>query len=87
MVGWTEAELVGSKPPFAYWPSEANFVLFHVGPDAGVITEALQSRQILVRDKSSAPGCAGCIRLTSGVVEHTKLALAALEEILASRAR
>ncbi len=70
-----------------FWPSEANFVLFHVGPDAGVITEALQARQILVRDKSSAPGCAGCIRLTSGVVEHTTLALAALEEILASRAR
>ena len=70
-----------------FWPSEANFVLFHIGPDAGVITEALQARQILVRDKSSAPGCAGCIRLTSGVVEHTTLALAALEEILASRAR
>ena len=70
-----------------FWPSEANFVLFHVGPDAGGITETLQARQILVRDKSSAPGCAGCIRLTSGVVEHTTLALAALEEILASRAR
>ena len=70
-----------------FWPSEANFVLFRVGPDAGTITEALQARQILVRDKSSAPGCAGCIRLTSGVVEHTTLALAALEEILASRAR
>jgi histidinol-phosphate aminotransferase len=70
-----------------FWPSEANFVLFRVGPNASVITEALQARQILVRDKSSAPGCAGCIRLTSGVVEHTTLALAALEEILASRTR
>jgi histidinol-phosphate aminotransferase len=71
----------------AFWPSEANFVLFRVGADAGVITETLQARQILVRDKSSAPGCAGCIRLTSGVVEHTTRALAALEEILASRTR
>ena len=70
-----------------YWPSEANFVLFRVGEDAAAITEALQARQILVRDKSSTPGCAGCIRLTSGVVEHTTLALAALEEILATRAR
>jgi histidinol-phosphate aminotransferase len=69
-----------------FWPSEANFVLFRVGPGAGAITEALQARRILVRDKSSAPGCAGCIRLTSGVVEHTTLALAALEDILASRA-
>ena len=45
------------------------------------------ARGILVRDKSSSPGCAGCIRLTAGVVEHTTLALAALEEILATRAR
>ena len=45
------------------------------------------ARGILVRDKSSAPGCAGCIRLTAGVVEHTTLALAALEEILATRTR
>ena len=22
MVGWTEAELIGSKPPFVYWPPE-----------------------------------------------------------------
>jgi histidinol-phosphate aminotransferase len=70
-----------------FWPSEANFVLFRVGPAASAITEALQAQHILVRDKSSAPGCAGCIRLTSGVVEHTTLALAALEEILATRAR
>ena len=70
-----------------FWPSEANFVLFRVGPDASAITEALAARRILVRDKSSTPGCAGFIRLTSGVVEHTTLALAALEEILATRAR
>jgi PAS domain S-box-containing protein len=22
MVGWTEAELIGRKPPFDYWPAE-----------------------------------------------------------------
>jgi hypothetical protein len=31
------------------------------------------------------PGCAGCCRITAGVVEHTRLAIAALEDILASR--
>lgn len=71
----------------AFWPSEANFVLFRVGPDAGAITAALEARGILVRDKSNTPGCAGCIRLTAGVVDHTTLALTALEEILASRTR
>jgi histidinol-phosphate aminotransferase len=70
-----------------FWPSETNFVLFRVGPDAGAITAALEARGILVRDKSNTPGCTGCIRLTAGVVDHTTLALTALEEILASRAR
>ena len=28
-------------------------------------------RGIFVRDRSSEPGCAGCIRITAGVVEHT----------------
>jgi len=68
-----------------FWPSEANFVLFRVGPDAPAITAALRDRRILVRDKSASPGCAGCLRLTAGLVEHTRAALAALEDILASR--
>jgi len=70
-----------------YWPSEANFVLLRLGPDAGAITAALAARGIYIRDKSSAPGCEGCVRITAGVVEHTRLCLAALEEILASRSR
>jgi histidinol-phosphate aminotransferase len=35
-----------------------------------------------VRDKSGDPGCEGCIRITTGVVEHTRACLAALEEVL-----
>ena len=31
-------------------------------------------------------GCAGCIRITTGVVEHTQACLAALEEVLCARA-
>ena len=72
---------------FGYWPSEANFVLFRAGQRAGAIAGALQARGILVRDKSASPGCAGCIRLTAGVVDHTQLALSAMEDILASRTR
>jgi histidinol-phosphate aminotransferase len=70
-----------------FWPSEANFVLMRVGPDARAITAALRERRILVRDKSSSPGCDGCIRVTAGLVEHTATALSALEDILASRTR
>jgi histidinol-phosphate aminotransferase len=70
-----------------YWKSDANFVLIDVGPGAAAIVAALARRGILIRDRSRQPGCAGCVRITAGIVEHTRLCLAALEEILASRAR
>jgi len=65
-----------------YWPSEANFVLIRVGDRATAIVEALRQRRIFVRDRSSEPGCAGCIRITAGILSHTEQALAALEDIL-----
>ena len=65
-----------------YWPSEANFVLVRVGERATAIVEALRLRRIFVRDRSSEPGCAGCIRITAGILAHTEQALAALEDIL-----
>jgi histidinol-phosphate aminotransferase len=69
-----------------HWPSEANFVLIRVGGDVASAVARLAQRGIRVRDRSSAPGCAGCLRLTAGVVDHTRAALAALEDVLASRA-
>ncbi len=68
-------------------PSDANFVLLRIGDDAALVAEALRERGILVRDKSRAPGCAGCIRITAGVVAHTELCLEELEDVLASRPR
>jgi len=70
-----------------YWPSEANFVLLRVGPDAPDIVRGLAQRGIFVRDRSNQPGCAGCIRITAGVVAHTQRCLEALEDVLASSAR
>ena len=70
-----------------YWPSEANFVLMRPGAAASAIVEALAGVGILIRDKSNAPGCEGCIRITAGVVEHTRRCLDALEVCLAARAR
>jgi histidinol-phosphate aminotransferase len=67
-----------------YWRSEGNFVLVRVGPQASDIVRELASQGILVRDRSTQPGCEGCIRITAGVVEHTRAALTALESALAS---
>lgn len=65
-----------------YWPSEANFVLVRVGDRAAELVDALARRGILVRDRSREPGCAGCLRITTGPVAHTRAAIAALEALL-----
>lgn len=75
----------GDRHGLRHWPSAGNFVLIRVGPRAGEIALSLAARGIDVRDKSAAPGCAGCLRLTSGVVAHTERLITALEDILASR--
>jgi histidinol-phosphate aminotransferase len=65
-----------------FWPSDGNFVLASFGDDLpGVITR-LADRGIIIRDKSDDPGCAGCARITAGVVEHTRRLVSALEEVV-----
>lgn len=64
------------------WPSAANFMLVNVGPDVARVVAALAARGIRVRDRSPEHGCAGCIRITAGLVEDTRRAAAALEEVL-----
>jgi histidinol-phosphate aminotransferase len=68
-----------------HWPSAGNFVLVRVGSRAPEIARDLAARGIDVRDKSAAPGCAGCLRLTAGIVAHTERLLIALEDSRASR--
>ncbi len=65
-----------------YWPSQANFVLVHIGAAHEEFIRAFRSRGILVRDRNSDPGCAGCVRLTVGCVEHTQTLLAALRDVV-----
>jgi histidinol-phosphate aminotransferase len=67
---------------FQYWQSGANFVLARVGNAAAPMTEQLKSRGIYIRNKTGDAGCDGCIRVTTGVVEHTERCLAAMEEYL-----
>lgn len=68
-----------------YWQSAGNFVLINVaraGEPADIV-RAFADRGILVRDRSRDPGCAGCIRITAGVVRHTEAAVEALEGLCA----
>ena len=65
-----------------YWPSHANFVLVRIGEAHANFVEALRARGILVRDRDSDHGCAGCVRLTVGSNQHTQTLLSALHEVV-----
>jgi histidinol-phosphate aminotransferase len=66
------------------WPSAANFILFRPRSRSGdEVWQALVDRSILVRNCSSWPGLADCLRLTLGTPEENDEFLAALAEVLA----
>lgn len=68
-----------------YWPSRANFVLMHFGSLSSVFIRAMRERGILVRDRSSDPGCTGCVRITLGSREQNEKLFQALREILGQK--
>lgn len=67
---------------FQYWPSDGNFVLVRTGERTKRVLDGVNGREIYLKDRSGEPGCAGCIRMTTGVLDHTKRLIAAIEEIL-----
>lgn len=67
-----------------HWPSHANFVLMHVGPKHKEFVAAARARGVLLRDRSSDPGLAGCVRITIGVEDQIDTAVAVLRESFAA---
>jgi histidinol-phosphate aminotransferase len=65
-----------------FWPSEANFVLARFGEAREPFVRAMRDRGILVRDRHSDPGCAGCVRMSVGIAEHNERLFTALREIV-----
>jgi len=65
-----------------YWKSDANFVLVCAGDRLRALVKGAADRGIYIRDRSSEPGCAGCLRIATGVIEHTRRFIAAMEEVL-----
>lgn len=68
--------------PIRVWPSEANYLLVRV-PNASQVRARLRDEwSILVRNFSSTPGLAGCLRITVGMPEENDRLLCALEAIV-----
>ena len=63
------------------FPSDANFLLVRFTTDATAIYDQLRARGIVVRNRTTQPGCAGCLRLTVGTTTENAQLLQALKEI------
>lgn len=62
-----------------FYPSQANFVLFHAGEKSIAVRDGLRERGVLVRDRSYE--IPGTVRVTAGTVEQAAQFFAALDEV------
>ncbi len=65
-----------------FFKSHANFVLMQIGPLHRELVTAMRAHGVLLRDRSSDPGCDGFVRITIGVEEHVTKGLEALKASL-----
>jgi len=65
-----------------YVPSRSNFVLVNAGDRADALVTGAFARGVYIRDRSTEPGCAGCVRIATGIVAHTKRCIEIMDEVL-----
>ena len=66
------------------WPSRANFILVDIGPQHAEFVRLMRVAGVLVRDRSSDPGCGGRVRITIGTREQMHQAIVALNQTVAA---
>jgi len=66
------------------WPSQANFILVEIGAQHAEFVRLMRAAGVLVRDRSSDPGCDGRVRITVGTREQMRGAATALNETMAA---
>ena len=80
----TEFEAVLDAAGVRRWPSKANFILVEIGARHAEFVSLMRTAGVLVRDRSSDPGCDGRVRITIGTREQMRQAVPALNEALAT---
>jgi histidinol-phosphate aminotransferase len=92
-IDWYVAEVLAARSEFETaldkagvrrWPSRANFVLTEIGAQHKEFARLMRAAGVLVRDRSSDPGCDGRVRITIGTREQMRQAAIALNEVLAT---
>lgn len=69
------------KMKFEYWPSQANFVLFDTGKDAGEVFNALLKEGVILRPVKPY-GMPNYLRMSVGLPEENQAAIAAIRKVL-----
>jgi histidinol-phosphate aminotransferase len=72
-----------SKMNFKYWPSQANFVLFDTGKDAGEVYNALLKQGVILRPVKPY-GMPNYLRMSVGLAAENQAAIAAIRKVLRS---
>ena len=64
------------------WPSASNFILMDIGGKHKQFCDTMRTKGVLLRDRSTDPGCDGYVRITIGVTAQVERGLKALRESL-----
>jgi len=75
-------DVLGIEP----FPSDANFILFRIDGDTAAAQARFLERGVALRDMSSWPGAAGCLRVSIGTPEENDRFLESLSSIFAAAA-
>jgi len=78
---WLTEELAALPGVDKVFPSDANFLLVRFRADATAVYGQLRARGIVVRNRTTQPGCAGCLRLTVGTPAENEQLVDALRAI------
>jgi histidinol-phosphate aminotransferase len=88
---WYVSEVLAARTEFesaldsacvSRWPSRANFVLVEIGAQHAEFVRLMHEGGVLVRDRSSDPGCDGRVRITIGTREQMRNAISVLRKTL-----
>ena len=77
---WLAAHLSPLPIVAEVFPSAANFLLVRFHPDATAVYNYLLGQGIVVRNRTTQPGCAGTLRLTVGTVAENEQLVQALRD-------
>jgi histidinol-phosphate aminotransferase len=92
-IDWYVGEVLAARAEFESaldaarvrrWPSRANFVLVEIGSQHAEFVRLMHAGGVLVRDRSSDPGCDGRVRITIGTRQQMRDAVPVLNNALAT---